>query len=163
MLNELLSAALPLLREIAFLGPGANKAYNCILIHRLINTRLDGPQPLQVLRITSDIHPDFTSHLSRLSTPIQLTCLDINIINISEDTVGGTPLLLPPLLASTLIDLRLGSVYVRKLWEPFVAPSDSDLVFSSLKSLTLCFTLGREIQPREYNATKFSMDSEDED
>ncbi|KAJ2870197.1 hypothetical protein GGH93_005756 [Coemansia aciculifera] len=160
ILNELLSAALPSLREIEFLGPGANKAYNCIPIHRLINAHLDGPQSLRVLRITSDTHLDFTSHLLRLSTPIELTCLDINTVKTPGD---GAPLCLPPLLAGTLKELRLGSVYVRKLWEPFVAPSDSDLVFSSLKSLTLCFTLGREIQPREYNATKFSMVSEDED
>ncbi|KAJ2264050.1 hypothetical protein GGI01_000179 [Coemansia sp. RSA 376] len=126
---------------------------------QLINARLGGPQPLRVLRITSDIHLDFARRLSQLSTPIQLTCLDINTIEMTE----GAPLLLPPLLASTLVELRLGSVYVKKLWEPFIAPPSSSLVFSSLKSLTLCFTLGREIQPRHSNTIKFAMDSEDED
>ncbi|KAJ2830501.1 hypothetical protein GGI24_001895 [Coemansia furcata] len=159
-LNELLSAALPSLQEIAFLGPGANELYNCVPIQQLINERLSGSQPLRVLRITSDIHPNFTSPLSQPSTPIQLTCLDINTI-ITDG--NGAPLRLPPLLASTLVELRLGSVYVKRLWEPFVAPTKGDLVFSSLKSLTLCFSLGCEIQPRRTNAVKFAVDSEDED
>ncbi|KAJ1925702.1 hypothetical protein GGI09_000511 [Coemansia sp. S100] len=158
-LNRVLSAALPSLREISFLGPGAHMVYNRIPISQLINARLGGPQPLRVLRITSDIHLDFARRLSQLSTPIELTCLDINTIEITE----GAPLLLPPLLASTLVELRLGSIYVKKLWEPFIAPPSSSLVFSSLKSLTLCFTLGREIQPRHSNTIKFAMDSEDED
>ncbi|KAJ2075750.1 hypothetical protein GGH13_000390 [Coemansia sp. S155-1] len=141
--------------------PGTRRphGHHRIPISQLINARLGGPQPLRVLRITSDIHLDFARRLSQLSTPIQLTCLDINTIEMTE----GAPLLLPPLLASTLVELRLGSVYVKKLWEPFIAPPSSSLVFSSLKSLTLCFTLSREIQPRHSNAIKFAMDSEDED
>ncbi|KAJ2103718.1 hypothetical protein GGI09_000516 [Coemansia sp. S100] len=145
--------------EISFLGPGAHMVYNRIPISQLINARLGGPQPLRVLRITSDIHLDFARRLSQLSTPIQLTCLDINTIEITE----GAPLLLPPLQTSTLVELRLGSIHVKKLWEPFIAPPSSSLLFSSLKSLTLCFTLGREIQPRHSNAIKFAVDSEDED
>ncbi|KAJ2071003.1 hypothetical protein GGH13_003642, partial [Coemansia sp. S155-1] len=46
--------------------------------------------------------------------------------------------------------------------EPFIAPPSSSLVFSALKSLTLCITLGREIRPRPSNAFKFAVDSEDE-
>ncbi|KAJ2839770.1 hypothetical protein FBU31_000634 [Coemansia sp. 'formosensis'] len=159
-LNELLSTALPSLHEIAFLGPGADKLYHSIPIQQLINERLCGPQPLRVLRIASDIHPDLMSHLSQSSLPIQLTCLDINTIIIDGD---GAPLRLPPLLAGTLVELRLSSVYVKWVWEPFLAPSEGDLVFSSLKSLTLSFSLGREIQQRRPHAVKFAMDSEDED
>ncbi|KAJ2864223.1 hypothetical protein GGH94_003049 [Coemansia aciculifera] len=158
-LNELLSAALPSLREISFLGPGASKVYHCIPIYQLISEHLGRPQRLQALLITSDSHPELMSHSSRLSTPIRLTCLDINTI----EMVKGAPLRLPPLLASSLVELRLGAIYFRKVWEPFVAPFKRDLVFSSLKSLTLCFLMRREIQPRNHNAIKFAMDSEDED
>ncbi|KAJ2347330.1 hypothetical protein GGH92_003242 [Coemansia sp. RSA 2673] len=158
-LNKLLLAALPSLREISFLGPCANKLYHGIPIQQLISEHMGRPQPLRVLRITSDIHPDLTSHSSRLSTPIRLTCLDINTIEMAE----AAPLRLPPLLASSLVELRLGAMYFRKVWEPFAAPSKRSLVFSSLKSLTLCFSLRREIQPRNSNAIKFDMNSDDED
>ncbi|KAJ2886408.1 hypothetical protein H4R27_000699 [Coemansia aciculifera] len=158
-LNRLLSAALPSLREISFLGPGASKVYHYIPIYQLISEHLGRPRLLRALRITSDSHSDLMSHSSRLSTPIRLTCLDINAIEMVE----GAPLRLPPLLASYLVELRLGAIYFRKVWEPFVAPFKRDLVFSSLKSLTLCFSMRREIQPRNHNAIKFAMDSEDED
>ncbi|KAJ2688454.1 hypothetical protein IWW39_002220 [Coemansia spiralis] len=156
-LNDLLSAVFPSLSEISFLGPGADKPFHSIPINPLINECLSGSQPLRVLRISSDIHPDLTSHLS---TPIQLTCLDINTIEMEGN---GSPLTLPPLLASTLVELRLGSVYVNQVWEPFEASSEGGLVFASLKSLTLCFSLRRGIQPRHPNAVKYSMGSEDED
>ncbi|KAJ2697156.1 hypothetical protein H4218_004132 [Coemansia sp. IMI 209128] len=96
-LNGLLSAAFPSLSEISFLGPGTDKPFHSIPINPLINERLSGSRPLRILQISSDIHPDLTSHLL---TPIQLTCLDINTIEMEGN---GSPLTLPPLLASTLV------------------------------------------------------------
>ncbi|KAJ1814079.1 hypothetical protein LPJ60_006147, partial [Coemansia sp. RSA 2675] len=156
-LNGLLSAAFYSLSEILFLGPGADKPFHSIPINLLINERLSGSQPLRILRISSDIHPNLTSHLSTL---IQLTCLDINTIEMEGN---GSPLTLPPLLASTLVELRLGSVYVNQVWEPFEASPEGGLVFVSLKSLMLCFSLHRGIQPCHPNAVKYSMGLEDED
>ncbi|KAJ2061152.1 hypothetical protein GGI17_003262 [Coemansia sp. S146] len=137
----------------------ASKVYHRIPIYQLISEYLGRPQPLRALRITPDSHPDLMSHSSRLSTPIWLMCLDINAIEMVE----GAPLRLPPLLTSSLMELRFGAMYFRKVWEPFVALFKRDFVFSPLKSLTLCFSMRQEIQLRNSNAIKFAMDSADED
>ncbi|KAJ2811615.1 hypothetical protein H4S07_001949, partial [Coemansia furcata] len=59
MLNDLLSQALPSLSEIYFGGYGICEVYECIPIDQLIDERLRGPKPLQVLRIESDCNPEF--------------------------------------------------------------------------------------------------------
>ncbi|KAJ2896953.1 hypothetical protein IWW38_001866, partial [Coemansia aciculifera] len=169
-LNELLMQAMPSLCKIEFLGSADDEIYHGIPIDRLINEHLGGPKPLQVLRVVSNMHPALTStHMADMSSvPIQLTRLDLNT---SDGMDGGAALRLPPLLASSLVELRLGSVAANRIWEPFLPDTSAAagssragrLVFSSLKSLSLSFTKMCEIKSRFSSGIQYSIDDEDND
>ncbi|KAJ2908471.1 hypothetical protein GGI21_002854 [Coemansia aciculifera] len=161
---------MPSLCKIEFLGSADNEIYRGIPIDRLINEHMGGQKPLQALRVVSNMHPALTStHMADMSSaPIQLTHLDLNT---SDGRDGGVALRLLPLLASSLVELRLSSVAANQMWEPFlpsiaaaaVNSRANSLVFSSLKSLSLRFTKMCEIKSRSSSGIQYSIDDEDDD
>ncbi|KAJ2110933.1 hypothetical protein IW146_005694 [Coemansia sp. RSA 922] len=136
-LNKLLSQALPALREISFEGSNAYNLYGGVPIKQLIVDRLYGPTPLRVLKIESSRPLDLRRHGGQRSNkPLELERLCMNCKDPS-DIVD-----LPCTLASKLVEFSFTSSFVDTIWNAFM-PDDGHrgLVFSSLQSLTLTFTI----------------------
>ncbi|KAJ2877082.1 hypothetical protein GGH93_000240 [Coemansia aciculifera] len=140
-LSELLSLALPSLREIVLLGVGGRIHNTTAPIYKLIAERLYGPKSLRSLRIIPGILPEHWL----ISDWHRQAILPINIGHLHIDTRDrGPPLRLPPVLASSLVELSLNHVTASRIWNPFVADDgqstlDGSLVFSRLRSLSLGF------------------------
>ncbi|KAJ2444349.1 hypothetical protein GGF42_006331 [Coemansia sp. RSA 2424] len=141
-LSGLLSAALPSLREIGFLGVGGKALSSVAPISQLIAERLYGPNPLWSLRIAQGTLPE-----GKPSDPQQafssLPPIDIGHLHVASRDCSP-PLQLPLVLASSLVELSLSPVTASKVWEPFVSDGpqespSSNLVFSRLQSLALSF------------------------
>ncbi|KAJ2860207.1 hypothetical protein GGH94_005659 [Coemansia aciculifera] len=140
-LSELLSLALPSLREIVLLGVGGRIYNTAAPIYQLVAGRLYGPKPLRSLRII----PGFFPERRLMSDWQQQAILPINIGHLHIDTRDrGPPLRLPPVLASSLVELSLNHVTANQIWDPFVSDDeqgtcDGSLIFSRLRLLCLGF------------------------
>ncbi|KAJ2880681.1 hypothetical protein H4R27_004574 [Coemansia aciculifera] len=148
-LNKLLSQALPLLREIEYCGNYGNytvEMYHTLPISGLIYERLHGNTPLHTLRITADCRPDVSNENGKrkeLDAPVRIKRLEIDYLEASFS------ISIPPIVASSLVELKLEPVIVDEVWKPFVSEivptsTRAHLLFSSLKKLKLGFASNPE-------------------
>ncbi|KAJ1920427.1 hypothetical protein LPJ71_001428 [Coemansia sp. S17] len=145
-LNELLSRALPSLREIEYYGDMTVEIYAAVPVNGLIYERLHGPTPLRTLRIAGDCGPDVSNENKKegkQDAPVSIERLEI------DTTEGVFSISMPPILASSLIELKLEPAIVDEVWKPFVSKvvptsNKTPLLFSSLKTLKLGFSMMHE-------------------
>ncbi|KAJ1820557.1 hypothetical protein LPJ60_003141 [Coemansia sp. RSA 2675] len=137
--NKLLSLCLPSLREIHALGITGGYYSLGVPVSYLVNERLYGSTPLKALRMVAGGFPErepLNQH--RSAAPIDIAHLHV------DHNDGSSALQLPPVLASSLVELTLNPVTAKQVWDPFVADGmqgspGGSLVFSRLRSLSLGF------------------------
>ncbi|KAJ1669931.1 hypothetical protein GGF38_001879, partial [Coemansia sp. RSA 25] len=137
-LNELLMIALPSLSEIVWLDNYRYYVDTPISLSWLTSERLRGPEPLRALQVASGAIPEVLTAYSpppdsaAAPAPIKIACLGI------ENRDRRSPLRLPPVFASTLVELTLDPVAKDEVWEHFVA-DNTQLEFPCLRVLALHF------------------------
>ncbi|KAJ2065440.1 hypothetical protein GGI17_000253 [Coemansia sp. S146] len=140
--NELLSRALPSLREIEYYGDFTVEIYSAVPINGLIYERLHGSTPLRALRIAGDCGPDVSNENRKKREPDA----PVRIERLEIDTAEGMfSMSMPPIMASSLVELKLEPTIVDEVWKPFVSEvvptsNRAHLQFSSLKTLKLGFS-----------------------
>ncbi|KAJ2255575.1 hypothetical protein GGI13_001553 [Coemansia sp. RSA 455] len=128
-LNELLSRALPSLREIEYYGDTTVEIYAVVPVNGLIYERLHGPTPLRTLRIAGDCGPDVSNENKKGGKQDAPVCIERLEIDTTE---GVFSISMPPIMASTLIELKLEPAIVDEVWKPFVSEVTLKLGFSMM-------------------------------
>ncbi|KAJ2097001.1 hypothetical protein GGI09_004070, partial [Coemansia sp. S100] len=146
-LNEFLSRALPALREIEYYAFKAVEMYGTLPINGLIYERLHGNTPLRTLRIAADCGPDVSNASEKKrepDAPVRIERLEIDYSKLSFS------ISIPPIMVSSLVELKLEPVIVDEVWNHFVSEAvptstKAHLLFSSLKTLKLGFASNSDL------------------
>ncbi|KAJ2039941.1 hypothetical protein IW146_001873 [Coemansia sp. RSA 922] len=145
--NNLLSQALPSLREIDYTGFSDIPQNRFNPFAPLIKERLYGPVPIRVLRLYSECELKLNGRVGDPDAPIAPIALERLSINYQIPFARSV---LPIMLANTLVELNFGSTFTDHIWDSFVVDGasgspDGHLVFSRLESLSLSFLMGMEL------------------
>ncbi|KAJ2064159.1 hypothetical protein GGI17_001204 [Coemansia sp. S146] len=117
------------------------------LYHKALNKfLLHGNTPLRTLRIAADCGPDVSNESGKkkeLDAPVRIERLEIDYLEVSFS------ISIPPIVASSLVELKLEPVIVDEVWKPFVSEvvptsTRAHLLFSSLKTLKFGFASNSE-------------------